>query len=178
MTPIQALIILAIVILIVWWALRRSAGESTKIAPSDHGPEVHAEHGTHEEHADALKSEMIEPEAPSLAPEPALVQVAERVSEPISVAVPEVEIKPDDLKIIEGIGPKIASVLISHGVKTFTQLAAMKPEEIDGILISVDERLGRLADPSTWPQQAELAARGDLEGLQKLQDNLKGGRIE
>jgi hypothetical protein len=28
----------------------------------------------------------------------------------------------------------------------------------------------------TWPQQALLAAKGDWDGLEKLQDDLSGGR--
>jgi DNA-directed RNA polymerase subunit beta' len=36
--------------------------------------------------------------------------------------------------------------------------------------------ISRISDPSSWPQQAGLAAAGDWEGLEKLQDSLKGGR--
>lgn len=171
MTPFQALIILLIVIVIVWWALRRSASQSPKEAPTGHAHEAHAEHV---EHPVIVHSE-VAAEAPVrlaevvLEPEP----VVEVVEEP----APVVEVKPDDLIIIEGIGPKISSVLIAHGVKTFAQLAGMQPEAIKAILTAEDERLGRIADPTTWPQQAALAAQGDLEGLQKLQDSLKGGRV-
>jgi hypothetical protein len=31
-------------------------------------------------------------------------------------------------------------------------------------------------DPAGWIEQADLAAKGDTEGLKKLQDSLKGGR--
>jgi hypothetical protein len=33
-----------------------------------------------------------------------------------------------------------------------------------------------MMDASTWPQQAKLAAKGDWDGLEKLQDELSGGR--
>ena len=81
--------------------------------------------------------------------------------------------KPDDLRKIEGIGPKISTVLIETGIDTYAKIAAMKAKDIKDIL----EKNGvRIAFPDTWPQQAKLAAGGDWDGLKKLQDSLKGGR--
>jgi hypothetical protein len=34
----------------------------------------------------------------------------------------------------------------------------------------------RLANPTTWPDQAGLAAAGEWDRLKALQDGLKGGR--
>jgi len=82
----------------------------------------------------------------------------------------------DDLKVIEGIGPKIAAVLSAAGIVNFTQLAGLTPQHILEILEKADPRLLRLADPTTWPEQARLAAVGDWEALRKLTDQLKGGR--
>lgn len=81
--------------------------------------------------------------------------------------------KPDDLKLIEGIGPKIAGVLQEAGIHTFAQLARAEVDTLRRILEDADLRF---ADPATWPEQARLAAKGDWEGLKKLQDSLKGGR--
>jgi hypothetical protein len=36
--------------------------------------------------------------------------------------------------------------------------------------------LARLADPTSWPEQAQLAAAGQWAELETLQANLKGGR--
>ncbi len=83
-------------------------------------------------------------------------------------------VKPDDLTNIEGIGPKIKSILHAAGVKTFSDLAAMEPEQIKEII--TDAGL-RLADTTTWPEQARLAASGEMEKLQVYQDSLKGGRV-
>lgn len=82
----------------------------------------------------------------------------------------------DDLKVIEGIGPKIASVLNAVGISSFRQLADLSPARILEILGNADPRLLRLADPTTWPQQAQLAADGAWDELQKLTGQLKGGR--
>lgn len=79
----------------------------------------------------------------------------------------------DDLEIIEGIGPKIASILKTAGVTSFAQLAAMDASQI---METIQAGGIRLADPTTWPEQARLAAAGDQAGLQALQDRLKAGR--
>jgi predicted flap endonuclease-1-like 5' DNA nuclease len=82
--------------------------------------------------------------------------------------------KPDDLTLIEGIGPKIAGLLQAAGITTFSQLAAADVNQLKQVLTAA--KLDKLANPATWPEQAQLAAAGDREGLQKLQDMLKGGR--
>ncbi|GAB4412032.1 MAG: hypothetical protein Fur0044_06260 [Anaerolineae bacterium] len=81
---------------------------------------------------------------------------------------------PDDLKVIEGIGPKIAGLLNSAGITTFAQLAETEVSRLEQLL--VEANLRRLADPGTWPEQAKLAAAGDWEAFKALTDQLKGGR--
>lgn len=75
---------------------------------------------------------------------------------------------PDDLERIRGIGPKIASVLQEAGITTFAQLADSEVDEIRQILGSAGPRLLQLTDPTTWPEQAELAAEGKWEALDAL----------
>ncbi len=82
---------------------------------------------------------------------------------------------PDDLKRIEGIGPKISSILNENGITTFDALAATDPQRLEEML---DEAKIRIAFPESWPEQARLAAAGQWEELAKLQDDLKGGRKE
>jgi predicted flap endonuclease-1-like 5' DNA nuclease len=89
-------------------------------------------------------------------------------------AITEEKLLPDDLTLIEGIGPKINEILHAAGVNTFAELAAMEADKINQLLIA---RGLRLADASSWPQQAQLAADGEMEKLQTLQDSLKGGRV-
>ncbi len=82
--------------------------------------------------------------------------------------------KPDDLKVIEGIGPKISSLLQAAGIMTFAQLAATDVSRLKEII--AEAGLSALADPTTWPDQASLAAAGKWDELEALQDALKGGR--
>jgi len=86
------------------------------------------------------------------------------------------EARADDLKRIEGIGPKIAGVLQAAGIHTFAQLAATSAEGIAQVLKEADPKLLNLADPTTWPQQAKLAAAGKWEDLKEWQAQLKRGK--
>lgn len=81
--------------------------------------------------------------------------------------------KADDLEIVEGVGPKIADVLKQAGVTTLAQLAATDVERLKEILQEGEVRIG---DPTTWPEQAALAAEGKWDEFQKLTDQLKAGR--
>lgn len=81
----------------------------------------------------------------------------------------------DDLTKLEGIGPKVALTLQKAGIHTFAQLAAAQ----EGTLRQALDSAGyKYMDPSSWPEQAALAAKGDFEALKRLQDGLKGGRKE
>ncbi|WP_262510465.1 helix-hairpin-helix domain-containing protein [Arcticibacterium luteifluviistationis] len=85
--------------------------------------------------------------------------------------------KGDDLKKIEGVGPKIAELLSTGGFDTFAKLSEANVEDLQNIL---DEAGSRYTshNPTTWPQQAALAAADKWEELKELQDKLNGGRPE
>lgn len=83
--------------------------------------------------------------------------------------------KGDDLKKIEGIGPKIAELLSGAGISTFSALAETEAEKIKGILAEGGSRY-QMHDPTSWPEQASLAANGNWEDLKKLQEELNGGK--
>ncbi len=82
----------------------------------------------------------------------------------------------DKLTKIEGIGPKIEGLLYAAGISTYAQLAETSAEHIREILLSAGSRY-KMFDPTTWPQQARLAADGNWDELQTLQDELNGGKI-
>lgn len=79
----------------------------------------------------------------------------------------------DDLKVIEGIGPKISAVLQAAGVQSFQQLADTPVERLREMLVNAGIRI---AVPDTWPEQARLAAGGLWDELAQFQSRLRGGR--
>lgn len=83
--------------------------------------------------------------------------------------------KNDDLKKIEGIGPKAEEALKAAGINSFSDLAAKKSDELSAVLSEAEGSFNALVT-DTWPEQAKLAADGKWDELQKLQDKLKGGK--
>jgi len=100
---------------------------------------------------------------------------AEKVEEAPSAPVADDSGKPDDLKKIEGIGPKISEKLSEAGVDTFQKLADADVQKLKDILEAAGSRY-RMHDPTTWPEQAGIAAAGDWDKLKELQDRLDGGK--
>lgn len=80
-----------------------------------------------------------------------------------------------DLTKVEGIGPKIAQIFTKNGIATYEALASAKVEALKELLAEAGSRY-KMHDPTTWPKQASLLAKGKLEELKKLQDELKGGK--
>jgi predicted flap endonuclease-1-like 5' DNA nuclease len=83
--------------------------------------------------------------------------------------------KADDLTKIEGIGPKISQLLGRKGIYTFEDLSNLKSSYIQDILDAAGPKY-TVHSPSTWPQQAKLAAAGKWDDLKTLQDKLQGGK--
>lgn len=81
---------------------------------------------------------------------------------------------PEDLKIVEGIGPKIEGILKAEGVNTWSDLAGTSVGRLKEILAAAGDRY-KLAKPNTWPKQAGLAAAGKWGELQEYQDYLDKG---
>ena len=100
-----------------------------------------------------------------------LVEAVEEVKAPKAAKAT----KGDDLKIIEGIGPKAAEALVAAGIDTFVKLAKATAEEVKAILDASTSKVQHL-DPTTWAQQSQLAADGKMDELKKLQDELNGGK--
>jgi len=91
------------------------------------------------------------------------------------VAAPVAKSEKDDLKKIEGIGPKIEGLLNEGGFLTFAALADGPTEKIQDILDAAGPRY-RIHKPATWSEQAALARDGKWDELKVLQDRLDGGK--
>lgn len=103
------------------------------------------------------------------------VEVEIEVEEEVEVEVKAEEVSADDLKKIEGIGPKISELLQNAGILTFSNLADAKVERLKEILEEAGSRY-KMHDPTTWPKQSQLAADGKWDELKVLQDELQGGK--
>lgn len=87
------------------------------------------------------------------------------------------KVRVDDLKAVEGIGPKIAELLESAGIGSWRRLAETDVAELSALLDQAGPRF-RIHDPGSWPAQAELLAAGRWDEFKKLTRRSKGSRVE
>jgi len=80
----------------------------------------------------------------------------------------------DDLKRINGIGPKIERFLQTAGIDTFERLSNANAASLRDLLDAGGRGLRRI-NPDSWPAQAKLAAQGKWEALADLQESMKKG---
>lgn len=86
------------------------------------------------------------------------------------------KIKQDDLKVVEGIGPKIEGLFHSFDIKTWKALSDVSVAKCQEVLNSGGDRY-RIHDPSSWPMQAKMCYEGKWEDLKKWQDKHKHGKL-
>jgi large subunit ribosomal protein L4 len=116
--------------------------------------------------------------APVEAPKPVAKVEAPKVEavKAAPVEAPAAASTPDDLKRIEGIGPKINDALIAAGIDTFAKLEKASEDSLKAAL----ETAGLRFAPSlgTWAEQSGFLVRGDEAGFKALTDSLTAGRKE
>lgn len=190
--PVLLLLLLA---LLLWWWDRFGQRQAEPQAAPEPAPEPATYERTtpaipapsaHSLAAEAPAEPIITVEAPASTAEPVAEAAPVVIPEPPEPA-PEPEVSappavvrsaagPDDLKVVEGIGPKMEKALHTAGIKTFEQLAAASEEQIRAALYAAGMRFA----PSlvTWAEQAAFAARGDWDGLHTMQEKLTAGRRE
>jgi len=114
--------------------------------------------------------------SPLMSEESTVEEVVETVvTETPAPEVAETSAIMDDLKIIEGIGPKIAELCNSIGIHTFQQLADAPLETLQKMLDDAGSRYA-VHNPATWSAQAKMAAEGKMDELKAWQEELKGGQ--
>ncbi len=89
--------------------------------------------------------------------------------------VPATKKSSDDLTKIEGIGKKIAELLLKENISSFSELSKATPKKLKGMLDAAGSKFS-MHEPATWPKQAKLAAAEKWDELKKLQSDLKGGK--
>lgn len=84
-------------------------------------------------------------------------------------------IKENDLKIVEGIGPKIEFLLKHAGISTWKDLSETETEKLQSIIDAGGENYA-IHNPSTWSKQALFAYEGKWIELKDWQDSLQAGK--
>ncbi len=85
-------------------------------------------------------------------------------------------VKQDDLKIVEGIGPKIESMFKDAGIKTWKALSNVSVSDCQKVLDGGGNRY-KIHDPASWPMQAKMCYEGKWKSLAKWQKAHKGGKL-
>ncbi|MEN2488861.1 hypothetical protein AAYQ05_13760 [Flavobacterium sp. B11] len=85
------------------------------------------------------------------------------------------KVKENDLKIVEGIGPKIEALFNAAGINTWYELSQTATEKLQSILDAGGENYA-MHNPSTWARQALMAYQGKWQDLKEWQDSLLGGK--
>ena len=101
---------------------------------------------------------------------------AQEATAPAKEEIQEASVTPDDLTKVEGIGPKIQELLNAAGIMSFADLAEAGADRVKEILEEAGGAM-KSKDPSTWSQQAQMAAEGKWDELKVWQDELDGGRV-
>lgn len=158
---LEAILLLALAAYIGWWIARRMLATRIDGLIADIETKRH-------ELDDCRRRPM-----PVVATAAATVAAAAAVP----VAAFAAKATPDDLKIVEGIGPKIEELLNNASIYTFAELANTPSTRIKEILDAAGPRF-QIHDPTTWPQQSAMARDGKWDELKKWQDELYKGRVE
>lgn len=82
-----------------------------------------------------------------------------------------------NLQIVEGIGPKMEAILKEKGIRSWAELGEKSVGDIQALLDSYGNKY-RIIDPSTWPTQAGMAARGDWDALIAFQKEMSGSSVD
>lgn len=85
-------------------------------------------------------------------------------------------IKQDDLKVVEGIGPKIEGMFKEAGIKTWKALSEASVADCQKVLDGGGKRY-QIHDPASWPMQSKMAYEGKWKELSKWQDEHDHGKL-
>lgn len=86
------------------------------------------------------------------------------------------KIKLNDLKIIEGIGPKIEKLFHNFDIKSWENLSKASVKKCQEVLDSGGDRY-RIHNPGSWPMQAKMAHEGKWVALARWQEEHKAGKL-
>ena len=85
-------------------------------------------------------------------------------------------IRENDLKLVEGIGPKIEGLFHNFDIKTWKALSETSVAKCQEVLDSGGYRY-TVHDPASWPMQARMAYEGKWKALARWQEEHKHGKL-
>lgn len=161
-------------LLLLWWWLNRSISRY-KTHASELQDRINFLEGELEACRKSKISASVESSAKSASTDLGAAAIAAAgIAAPVA-SFAEKPKKKDDLKIVEGIGPKIEELCHKAGILTFEDLSNASVATLKGILEEAGSRF-QMHDPTTWPKQAELARDGKWDELKAWQDELNKGK--
>lgn len=86
------------------------------------------------------------------------------------------KIKLDDLKVIEGIGPKIEKLFHEFEIRSWEDLSKASVHKCQEVLDSGGDHF-RIHNPGSWPMQAKMAHEGKWKALARWQEEHKAGKL-
>lgn len=145
----------------------QAAGESRQRSHPAELEELHARLETFRARMAVIEAELVKAQQPypeeiipsdSAATAPVVAEASELLGRPVM---------PDDLMIIDGITPDFADALHHQGIRTWDALGASSAEALRELMAGAGYVSS--ADPSSWPDQARMAARGEWRKLRLFQ---------
>jgi hypothetical protein len=85
--------------------------------------------------------------------------------------------KTDDLQLIEWIWPALEKVLQNNWVRSYKDIISLDIWGLEELLESLGWRYASY-NPTTWPDQAELAKRKKWSELEEYQEIMKNSKIK
>lgn len=85
-------------------------------------------------------------------------------------------VKEDDLKIVEGIGPKIEGLFHNFDIKTWKALSDTTVAKCQEVLDSGGAKY-KIHDPASWPMQAKMCRENKWKELHQWQEEHKHGKL-
>lgn len=85
-------------------------------------------------------------------------------------------VKEDDLKVVEGIGPKIEGLFHNYNIKTWKALSDTSVAKCQEVLDSGGAKY-QIHDPASWPMQAKMCYENKWKELHQWQEKHKHGKL-
>jgi predicted flap endonuclease-1-like 5' DNA nuclease len=172
---VPIIIALAIGVVVAWWMFKRRSDDRTVGDVHRPGETVEAPPPVAPvPEVKTVSRDVDGPEGNSIVDQgaAAATDVAGQVlGVPVHSQIPGASGPPDDLQMLKGVGPKLATKLSDNGIMRFEQLARLSPNEVAILEDKLGPFKGRLTRDRVV-EQAQYLARGDKDGFQAKFGNL------